>query len=103
MTRLEMSLKQSSIEKYLSSSQSTQIGSSTVLASTCSAAVGEDDSQQLSNDEDPEQDRSSESQEEALTMHACSTDFVECLDLLLRPNQPRLKSFPPKQFGKNIR
>ena len=100
MTRLEMSLKQSSIEKYLSSSHSTQSSSSTVLAS---AAVGEGDSQHLSNDEDPQQDRSSESEEEALAMHACSTDFVECLDLLLRPNQPRLKSFPPKQFGKNIR
>ena len=57
MTRLEMSLKQSSIEKYLSSSQSTQSTSSTVLASTCS---GEDDSQQLSNDEDPEQDWSTQ-------------------------------------------
>lgn len=77
-----MSLKQSSIEKYLSSSQSTdsQSTSSTVVA------VDEEGSQPSNNDErDLEENLSgSEYEEVSLAMPACFSE--ECLDLLLQPN-----------------
>ena len=63
-------------------------------------AVDEEGSQLSNNDErDLEENLSgSEYEEVSLATLACFSE--ECLDLLLQHNQPRLKSFPPKEFGK---
>ena len=90
-----MALKSSLIEKYFSSSQNTDSP-----AASGSAAVDDND---LAISTDAEDTMEKDASDEGIlpAQQGCSTDSGECSDLLLQPNQPRLKSFPPKQFGKN--
>ena len=86
--------------------QQAATSSVTGLAETQSDVDSHDDSDLPQDSRDPESVSDSESENESeriqhTPLHTMSEGGHEdSRELLLQPNQPRLKSFPPKQFGK---
>ena len=93
-----MSGRQTSIQASNSGSntESTQVGIELATSSMIAQPTQSDDPH-----EDSDSDSASGSENESELSTTTAADVEESQELLLKSNQPRLKSFPSKQFGKN--